>query len=39
MKLTIRINADDETRALWETATKSNAEIESWPAWNGPHVE
>jgi len=32
MKLTIRID-DDETRALWETAKKAKAEVESWPAW------
>ena len=24
---------DDETRALWETAKKAKAEVESWPAW------
>jgi hypothetical protein len=32
MKLKIRID-DDETRALWETAKKAKAEVESWPAW------
>ena len=32
MKLKIRID-DEETRALWETAKKANAEVESWPAW------
>jgi hypothetical protein len=37
MKLTIRIN-DDETRALWETAKKAAAEVESWPAWKHNEV-
>ena len=32
MKLKIRID-DEETRALWETAKKAKAEVESWPAW------
>ena len=32
MKLKIRID-DDQTRALWETAKKAKAEVESWPAW------
>jgi hypothetical protein len=32
MKLKIRID-DEETRALWETAKKARAEVESWPAW------
>jgi hypothetical protein len=32
MKLEILID-DDETRALWETAKKAKAEVESWPAW------
>ena len=32
MKLQIRID-DEETRALWETAKKAQAEVESWPAW------
>jgi hypothetical protein len=32
MKLKIRID-DDETRALWETAMRAKAEVESWPAW------
>ena len=32
MKLKIRID-DDETRALWETAKKAKAEVESWPSW------
>lgn len=31
MKLEILID-DDETRALWETAKKAKAEVESWPA-------
>ena len=40
MKLKIRID-DDETRALWETAQKAKAEVESWPSWKHnevPHV-
>jgi len=32
MKLKIRID-DEETRALWETAKKAKAEVDSWPAW------
>lgn len=32
MKLKIRID-DEETRALWETAKRAKAEVESWPAW------
>ena len=32
MKLKIRID-DEHTRALWETAKKAKAEVESWPAW------
>jgi hypothetical protein len=37
MKLTIRID-DDETRALWETAKKAKAEVESWPGWKHNEV-
>ena len=37
MKLKIRID-DDETRALWETAKKAKAEVESWPAWKHNEV-
>jgi hypothetical protein len=37
MKLEIRID-DDETRALWETAKKAKAEVESWPAWKHNEV-
>jgi hypothetical protein len=37
MKLKIRID-DDETRALWETAKKAKAEVESWPAWKRNEV-
>jgi hypothetical protein len=29
---------DDETRALWETAKKAKAEVESWPAWKHNEV-
>lgn len=32
MKIKIRID-DPETRAVWETAQKAKAEVESWPAW------
>jgi hypothetical protein len=32
MMLEILID-DDEPRALWETAKKAKAEVESWPAW------
>jgi len=32
MKLKIRID-DPETRAVWETAKRAKAEVESWPAW------
>ncbi|TMQ14394.1 MAG: hypothetical protein E6J91_15450 [Deltaproteobacteria bacterium] len=32
MKLKIRID-DEETRALWETAKRAKAEVDSWPAW------
>jgi hypothetical protein len=37
MKLQIRID-DEETRALWETAKKATAEVESWPAWKHNEV-
>jgi len=37
MKLEIRID-DDETRALWETAKKAKAEVDSWPAWKHNEV-
>lgn len=37
MKLEILID-DDETRALWETAKKAKAEVESWPAWKHNEV-
>jgi len=37
MKLKIRID-DAETRALWETAKKAKAEVESWPAWKHNEV-
>ena len=37
MKLKIRID-DEETRALWETAKKAKAEVESWPAWKRNEV-
>jgi hypothetical protein len=37
MKLQIRID-DDETRALWETAKRAKAEVESWPAWKHNEV-
>lgn len=30
----LRISLDDpETRAIWETAKRAKAEVESWPAW------
>jgi hypothetical protein len=32
MKIKIRID-DAETRAVWETAHRAKAEVESWPAW------
>ena len=37
MKLKIRID-DDETRALWETAKRAKAEVESWPAWQHDEI-
>jgi DNA replication initiation complex subunit (GINS family) len=37
MKLKIRID-DEKTRALWETAKKAKAEVESWPAWKHNEV-
>jgi hypothetical protein len=37
MKLTIRID-DNEIRALWETARKASAEVESWPPWKHNEV-
>jgi hypothetical protein len=37
MKLRIRID-DNKTRALWETAKKAKAEVESWPAWRHNEV-
>jgi hypothetical protein len=37
IKLEIRID-DDETRALWETAKRAKAEVESWPAWKHNEV-
>jgi hypothetical protein len=37
MKLEILID-DGETRALWETAKKAKAEVESWPAWKHNEV-
>jgi len=32
VKIKIRID-DPETRAVWETAQRAKAEVESWPAW------
>jgi hypothetical protein len=32
VKIKIRID-DPETRAVWETAHRAKAEVESWPAW------
>jgi hypothetical protein len=37
MKLEILID-DDETRALWVTAKKAKAEVESRPAWKHNEV-
>lgn len=32
MKLKIVID-DPETRAVWETVQRANAEVAAWPAW------
>jgi hypothetical protein len=39
MKLKIVID-DDETRAIWETVQRAEAEVARWPAWKrGEHAE